>query len=926
MRQRLVAGFEDRKVGPTLARTAAVGRGARRTGGVGRHVQLLVAVLGLTAAASLAAAQDAPPPAPATATQAAPGAAQETCETSLQAAASLYEQGQFEGARDAIQSCLARSARRAEKIQAYALLARIQLAQDDLPAAEVSLKRLLDTDPEYQPELFDAPRFLRLVADARRKRQTPVVSSVSKSLESLLEAPATVVVVTGEEIRRRGYVDIEAVLHDLPGFDFSKRAGASYSNIYPRGYRSLETSRTLLLVDGVEDNDLASSTAWITRQFSLGNIDRIEVVYGPASTMYGANAFAGVVNIITKDPKGLIGDGHRLGGDLRAVGDASGDGAVDATIAGQSASGGFSWMLTARRYKGDDSRQLEDYASWNYDPSYYDSIDYQSQKGMNVTDPKAAQALMAKYSADAIARYFDVQRDAKGQVVGLKLNAAGALAARQLDKSAFSQTVGGSPIGFGEPVDDWQIYAKLQASNFVFGLQYWRTEESSNLPLVDSFAASGKNGFLWTPQHTFLYVKYSRRFMDDKLSFTSLTQYKRHDLDGTDSANVYLSNYQLGNLGASDLLAGKAPSWNATYNYRSNDQIRSELNVYYEQSEKLNAVAGVELRLSSVGAKNVVSSSVRPGETGSIPGAIAGDNQLASRDVGAYLQASYRPWQPLKIVLGGRLDNDLIRDTGGYGTVLNPRVALVYTWRDMVVKGIYAQAFQDAPNFQKFETIPGQRELANPTLAPERVRNFELSASWRPRRDFDLQLVGYSAKYEGIVAEVSGVPCPSTLTCTTTNQFQNAGRLAINGLQGEAHWNPGVFRLTANYTYTHPMDPDRDLRVGDIASHRVNLLGGWTYANRLELEGRLNWVMGRVTGKGTTVDRNPYTEIPNYAILGAAVTYRRLLPGLDLQLSVENLFDTLYYDPSLRNPSGFPIAARIPQAGRTVYLHLRAAR
>ena len=84
--------------------------------------------------------------------------------------------------------------------------------------------------------------------------------------------------------------------------------------------------------------------------------------------------------------------------------------------------------------------------------------------------------------------------------------------------------------------------------------------------------------------------------------------------------------------------------------------------------------------------------------------------------------------------------------------------------------------------------------------------------------------------------------------------------------------------------------------------------------------------MGRVTGKGTTVDRNPYTEIDDYATVGAAVSYRRLLPGLDLQLSVENLFDTLYYDPSLRNPSGFPIAARIPQPGRTVYLHLRASR
>ena len=293
-------------------------------------------------------------------------------------------------------------------------------------------------------------------------------------------------------------------------------------------------------------------------------------------------------------------------------------------------------------------------------------------------------------------------------------------------------------MGFGEPVDDWQISAKLQASNFVFGLQYWRTQEPSNLPLVDSFAASGKNGFLWTPQHTFLYVKYSRRFLEDKLSFTSLTQYKRHDLDGSDSANVYLSNYQLGNLGPADLLAGKAPAWNATYNYRSNDQLRSELNLYYEHSEKLNAVGGVELRLSSIGAKNVTSSTERPGETGSIPGAIAGDNQLASRDLGAYLQASIRPWQPLKLVLGGRLDNDKIRDTGGYGTVVNPRVAVVYTWRDLVLKGIYAKAFQDAPNFQKFETVAGRARARQPDARPragEQLRAVrQLAAAPQPRR------------------------------------------------------------------------------------------------------------------------------------------------------------------------------------------------
>jgi outer membrane receptor protein involved in Fe transport len=854
-----------------------------------------------------------------------PAAAQATCDAALQSAIALYEQGRFDQAREAAQPCLAAGARRAEKVQAHALVARVELALDHVPAAEAALRRLLDADPEFQPEIFDAPRFVRLLAEVRRARQAPVVSSVSKSVESLREAPATVVVITADEIRRRGYVDVEAVLRDLPGFDFSRRAGASYSNIYQRGYRSLETNRTLILLDGVEDNDLASGTAWITRQVALSNVDRIEVVYGPASTMYGANAFAGVVNIITKDPKGLVGEGRRVGGDARGAYDFSGNGSVDATVAGESAGGGFGWSLTARRWKGDDFDHLEDYPDWDYDPAFYDTVNYQSRSNLNVTSPAAAQALVAKYGEAGVSRYFDVVRDGAGQVSALKLNAAGADQARLLDRAALAQTVAGESVGFGEPVDDWQIYGKLNTANFVFGVQHWSTKEPSNLPLVDTFAASGRNGFLWTPRHTFVFAKYSRRFADDKLTFTSFTQFKRHDLDGSHSANVYLRNYQLGNLGAADLLEDKSGYWSFAYNYRSNDQLRTEATVYYEQSEKLNVVGGAELRLSSVGAKNVVSSTERPAETGAVPSPIAGDNQLASRDLAAYVQASYRPWTPLKVVVGGRLDNNHIRDTGGYGTVFNPRIAIVDTWRDFVFKGIYARAFQDAPNFQKFETVSGVRELDNPTLAPERVTNYELSASWKPRSDFDVQLVGYHASYDGIVVEVSGVPCPPTLGCQTTNQFQNAGRLQIEGLQGEASWTPAPFRLAGNYTWAHPRDPDKDLRVGDIASHRVNLQGGWS-RGPIDVEMRLNWVLGRVTGKGTTVDRNPYTEIPDYAVLGGAVTYRRLVPGVDLQLSVENLFDSLYYDPSLRNPSGFPIAARIPQPGRTVYLQLRAAR
>jgi outer membrane receptor protein involved in Fe transport len=160
-----------------------------------------------------------------------------------------------------------------------------------------------------------------------------------------------------------------------------------------------------------------------------------------------------------------------------------------------------------------------------------------------------------------------------------------------------------------------------------------------------------------------------------------------------------------------------------------------------------------------------------------------------------------------------------------------------------------------------------------------------------------------------------------------TNQFQNVGRLQLSGLQAEAKWTVSGWRLDGNYTFAHPSDPDRKQRVGDIASHRVNLLAGTSFLDeRLDADVHMNSVFGRRTGKGTTVDANPFTEIPNYAIVGATLTYRRLFSGIDLQFSVENLFDTEYWDPSLRNPSGFPIAARIEQPGTTAFLRFRVFR
>ena len=74
------------------------------------------------------------------------------------------------------------------------------------------------------------------------------------------------------------------------------------------------------------------------------------------------------------------------------------------------------------------------------------------------------------------------------------------------------------------------------------------------------------------------------------------------------------------------------------------------------------------------------------------------------------------------------------------------------------------------------------------------------------------------------------------------------------------------------------------------------------------------------------MNNNPFLKIDDFFIVSPAFTYRRLVPGVDVQFSVENLFNQDYWDPSLRNPAGFPIAARMLQPGTTAFLRFRVAR
>ncbi len=126
------------------------------------------------------------------------------------------------------------------------------------------------------------------------------VVAASKRAQPADEAPGTVRVITASQIRQRGYLTLEDALADLPGFQFRDLHGFN-SYVFVRGAPS-QNNLILLLVNGVQVNELNSGGFYGGAQYNLANVERIEVVYGPVSALYGTNAVSGVVNLVTRAP------------------------------------------------------------------------------------------------------------------------------------------------------------------------------------------------------------------------------------------------------------------------------------------------------------------------------------------------------------------------------------------------------------------------------------------------------------------------------------------------------------------------------------------------------------------------------------------------------------------------------------------------
>lgn len=144
------------------------------------------------------------------------------------------------------------------------------------------------------------------------------VVTASKAAQNPLDAPNSTSIITEQDIRLSGITKIPELLRRLAGVDIMETTGA-HTEVSLRGNNQRLSNKVLVLVNGRSVYvDLIGATLWGLLSIGVEEVERIEVVRGPGSALYGADAFNGVINIITRQP-GEGGSGFNVGyGDRNA--------------------------------------------------------------------------------------------------------------------------------------------------------------------------------------------------------------------------------------------------------------------------------------------------------------------------------------------------------------------------------------------------------------------------------------------------------------------------------------------------------------------------------------------------------------------------------------------------------------------------------
>src|SRR5580698_11323421 len=128
------------------------------------------------------------------------------------------------------------------------------------------------------------------------------VYSASKHMQRASDAPSSVTVITSDEIQRYGYRSLADILESVRGFYITYDRDYSYVGVRGFGRLGDSNNRILVLIDGHRINDNVFGEPYLGTEFliDVDLLERVEIIRGPSSSLYGADAFFAVINVVTR--------------------------------------------------------------------------------------------------------------------------------------------------------------------------------------------------------------------------------------------------------------------------------------------------------------------------------------------------------------------------------------------------------------------------------------------------------------------------------------------------------------------------------------------------------------------------------------------------------------------------------------------------
>ena len=621
--------------------------------------------------------------------------------------------------------------------------------------------------------------------------------SASQKDQSVLDAPANAYIVTAEQIRTRGYSNLVELLEDVPQIEIQRNSNPELRNVITvRGVSGNE--KLLILQDGVRITPATDDYFILGNQFSILHAERVEVIIGPASALYGADAFAGIVNIITKSrtSDNSYATATSLGGNFSTQ--------EHSFLAGAT-NGNTSFTISGLYNRSDEP----DYQNI-YPKTFAWYNNYYRTNNMVVESPTYSQ----------VWNKLEWQRWADDSFTGPELS-------NEFDMSSKS----------------YFINAEAKLEDFYVGYLH-HTERHSTAFGVDPQYTSYDGAAQIEMSQDVIYAQHAYTSFDKRLNLLTKLNYNFQEIDPE-------SHY-----------AGSLSNWQRGYFYGYSKAFRIEEQAQYQVTDKFTLTSGasyetiISLPRTGFMTEPISTSEALDDQTLNTVGAAGYDTYLDPTEtpeqndslivnqefflnryynIGAFTQAQWTPSKRFEATIGTRFDYN-----SRYGTTINPRIGLV--WRPVksfILKTLYGRAFL-APSPAKVYTQAGTLDVfgtdqdgnilvdylhyPNPDLKPEILNTLELSFNWFIGNSFSFSGNFFTTNIRDAIDVYAKAQPDESLRyiAIDAEQAKNIGTINIGGATFVLNhlWKPGRFQVNSSLSYSF-IDGNTDFEDSQSTSDQL---------------------------------------------------------------------------------------------------------